>query len=177
MTSRSKGLLVVVAAAAAIAAEPAVAASTTANLTVKVQVNANCTISTTALDFATYDPVVVNASSAQTGSGTLAIACTKGSAPNITLGLGANASGSVRRMTNGTDFLSYELYQPPTNAANAACGQPHPGLGESAGAGIFTPTSPPSMTARTYNVCGSIAAAQNIGTGAYTDTVVASVNF
>ncbi len=142
----------------------------------KVQVNANCTISTGALDFVSYDPVVTNASVGQTGSGTVTIACTKGSAPNITLGLGTNASGSVRRMTNGTDFLSYELYQPPTNVAGAACGALTQVWGTS-GAAIFTPTSPPGMTARNYNVCGSIAAAQNIGVGAYTDTVVATVNF
>jgi spore coat protein U-like protein len=46
-----------------------------------------------------------------------------------------------------------------------------------AGANVFTPTSPASKAARTYNVCGRIAANQDVGVGAYSDTVVASVNF
>jgi spore coat protein U-like protein len=176
MKKNAIGGMAALALAAAFTAGPALAGSTTANLTVKVQVNANCTIGTTAIDFVTYDPVVTNASAAQAGSGAVTIACTKGSAPNVTLGLGGNASGAVRRMTNGTDFLAYELYQPPTNAPGAACGSLTQVWGTS-GAAIFTPTAPASMTGRTYNVCGSIAAAQNIGVGAYTDTVVATVNF
>lgn len=176
MTKRLKRSLLAAGIVAAFAAGPALAGTAQSNLTVKVQVNANCTISTTAVDFVTYDPIGANASTAQTASGTVAIACTKGSAPNITLGLGSNASGSVRRMTNGTDFLSYELYQPPTNAAGAVCGALSQVWG-TAGAAIFTPTVPASKSSRTYNVCGSIAAAQDIGVGAYNDTVVATVNF
>jgi spore coat protein U domain-containing protein, fimbrial subunit CupE1/2/3/6 len=160
----------------AVAAVPAQGASTTANLTVQVQVNANCTISTTPVDFGTYDPVVANASAAKTGSGTVAVACTKSSAPTIGLGVGSNASGSTRRMTNGTDLLTYELYFPTTNAASAACGALTTVWGTS-GANLFTPTSPPNRNSRTYNVCGSIAGAQDVSVGAYADTVVATVTF
>jgi spore coat protein U-like protein len=161
----------------ALSAAPAIAANTqTANLTVQVQVNANCTISTTVVDFGTYDPVVANASAAKTGSGTVVIGCTKGSAPTIGLGLGGNASGSTRRMSNGTDNLTYELYFPTTNAASAACGTLTTVWGTS-GANLFTPTSPTSRNTRTYNVCGSIAGAQDVSVGAYTDTVIATVTF
>jgi spore coat protein U-like protein len=163
--------------AGALAAAQTQAASTAqANLTVQVQVTANCTISTTPVDFVSYDPVVTNASAAKTGSGTVAIACTKSSAPTIGLGLGGNASGSTRRMTNGTDLLSYELYFPTTNAANAACGTLTTIWGTS-GANLFTPTSPTTRNSRTYNVCGSIAGGQDVSVGAYSDTVVATVTF
>src|SRR4030088_1300176 len=60
------------------------AGSAPANLAVSALVNANCTISTTALAFGSYDPVVTNAATALNGNGTVVIACTKGSAPAIT---------------------------------------------------------------------------------------------
>src|SRR5574340_771479 len=98
---------------------PAVAGSQPANLTVSASVAANCTISTSAVAFGPYDPVVANASSDLNGNGSVTIACTKGSAPNVTLDLGANASGSQRNMKitgGGTDLLAYQLYQPPGTA-------------------------------------------------------------
>lgn len=159
------------------AALPAHAATATANLNVQAQVNASCTISTTVVDFGSYDPVGANASTAKTNSGgSVTIACTKGSAPSIGLGLGANASGAVRRMSNGTDFLSYELYMPPNTTPNSPCGALTTVWGTT-GANLFVPSVPPSSASRTYNVCGAIPAAQDVGVGAYTDVVVATVNF
>ncbi len=163
-------------AAATLALSPAHAANATANLAVQAQVNANCTISTSMVDFGSYDPVVANAAAAKTGSGAVTVACTKGSAPTIGLGLGSNASGSTRRMTNGTDMLSYELYLPPNVTPGTACGALTTIWGTS-GANLFTPTSPASTAGRTYNVCGSIAGGQNVGVGTYNDIVVATVNF
>ena len=163
-------------AAATLAMSPAHAGNATANLAVQAQVNANCTISTSMVDFGSYDPVVTNAASAKTGSGAVTVACTKGSAPTIGLGLGSNASGSARRMTNGTDMLSYELYLPPNATPGTACGALTTIWGTS-GANLFTPTSPANTAGRTFNVCGSIAGGQNVGVGTYSDTVVATVNF
>jgi spore coat protein U-like protein len=162
--------------AAFLIALPAYGATSTANLGVGSSVTANCTIATAALAFGAYDPVVANAAVARTGTGSITVACTAGSAPTITLGLGANAVGAVRRMASGAERLVYELYQPPTTTPGAACGALTTIWG-TAGANIFTPTSPASKAARTYNVCGSIAANQDVGVGAYSDTVVASVNF
>jgi spore coat protein U domain-containing protein, fimbrial subunit CupE1/2/3/6 len=90
----------------------AMAASATANLGVSATVTNNCTISTAALAFGSYDPVVANASSNLDGTGTVVVACTKGATATIGLGLGGNASGSTRRMGDGgTNYLTYELYQ------------------------------------------------------------------
>lgn len=162
--------------AAFLIALPAYGATATANLGAGSSVAPNCTIATAALAFGAYDPIVANAAAALTGAGSITVACTAGSAPTITLGLGANALGAVRRMANGVERLSYELYQPPNTTPGTACG-PLTTIWGTAGANIFTPTAPASKAARTYNVCGSIAAGQDIGVGNYADTVLATVNF
>ncbi|HUH93755.1 MAG TPA: spore coat U domain-containing protein [Casimicrobiaceae bacterium] len=160
-------------------AAPAVAANQTANLAVSASVTANCTISTSAVAFGAYDPVVANAATALNATGSVTIACTKGSAPTITLGLGGNASGSQRNMKlgSGSDLLAYELYQPPSTTPATACSFPGTTVWGTSGSNIFTPTSPGSKAARTYNVCGTVAAGQDVSVGSYTDTVVATVNF
>src|SRR5262245_838396 len=91
---------------------PVSAATATANLGVSATVTNNCTISTGALAFGSYDPVVANASTNLDGTGTVSVACTKGTSATVGLGLGSNASGSTRRMGDGGgNFLTYELYQ------------------------------------------------------------------
>lgn len=154
---------------------PAHAGNATSNLGISANVAANCTIATAAVAFGAYDPVVTNAATALTGTGSVTIACTKNSGPTITLGLGLNAAGAVRNMNNGAQLLTYELYQPLSNAVGAACALTQ--IWGTSGGAIFTPTLPPSKAARTYNVCGSVAAGQDVGVGAYADTVVATVTF
>jgi spore coat protein U-like protein len=159
---------------------PAHAGSNTQNLSVTASVAANCTISTGAVAFGAYDPVVTNAATALNGSGSVSIACTKGSAPSITLDLGANASGSQRRMLitgGGTDVLAYQLYQPPNTTPGTACSFPGSTVWGTSVAQTFTPTAPSSKASRTYNVCGTVAAGQDVSVGSYQDTVVATVNF
>ena len=82
------------------------AATATANLAVSATVTNNCTISTTALAFGSYDPVVANASANLDGTGTVVVACTKGATANIGLANGANFFAGARRMSNGgTEYL------------------------------------------------------------------------
>ena len=162
--------------AALFIALPAHGATATGNLAVGASIAANCTIATAPVAFGAYDPVFVNAVTAKTGTGSITIACTAGSAPKISLGLGNNSVAGVRKMANGAERLNYELYQPPDTNPGTACGALTTVWG-TVGANIFTPTSPASKAARTYNVCGSIAAGQDVGIGAYSDTVVATVTF
>ncbi|MCA9547038.1 MAG: spore coat protein U domain-containing protein, partial [Myxococcales bacterium] len=102
--------------AAALMAPPATAGTATDNLTVSATVSDNCSISTSAVAFGSYDPIVSHAAAALTGTGTVTITCTSGASAAITLGQGANAGGGstdadpVRRMTDGSNFLSYTLY-------------------------------------------------------------------
>jgi spore coat protein U-like protein len=144
------------------------AASTSTSLSVTASVNNNCTISTAALAFGAYDPVVTNASSPLDGTGTVTIACTKGATTTIGLGLGNNATGSTRRMTDGSgNYLTYEAYQESS----------HSTVWGTSGAGLLTPAAAPSKAARSFTVYGRIAGSQDIPAGSYADTVTATVNF
>ena len=177
--SKSLALAALVGLGVTIMAGKAHAGSAQQNLAVSASVSANCTISTGALAFGAYDPVVANAATALNGTGSVTIACTKGSAPNITLDLGANAVASQRNMKNtgNTDLLAYQLYQPPNTTPNTACTFPAAQIWGTTGAQVFTPTSPTSKAARQYNVCGTVSAGQDVSVGTYQDTVVATVNF
>jgi spore coat protein U-like protein len=143
------------------------AATATANLGVSATVTNNCTISTVALGFGAYDPVAANAAADLDGTGTVSIACTKGSTATIGLGLGANPSGSVRRMSGGTDFLTYELYQDASRTT----------VWGNSGAGLLSPAAAPSKAARNFTVYGRVPSNQDVTAGAYADTVLATVNF
>jgi spore coat protein U-like protein len=144
------------------------AATASASLNVNATVANNCTISTSALAFGVYDPLVANASTNLDGTGTITIACTKGATSTIALNLGSNASGSSRRMTDGSsNYLTYEMYQDSTRST----------VWGSSGAAQFTPPAAPSKTARNFIVYGRIPSSQDIPAGNYVDTVTATVNF
>jgi spore coat protein U-like protein len=147
---------------------PVMAGSATANLSVTATVSANCTISTTAVAFPAYDPIVTNASVNDDGTGSVIVTCTRGTAATIGLGLGANASGSQMRMKDATtDYLNYALYQDSGRAT----------VWGNSGAGLLSPVAAPDKTPRTFTVYGRIPSAQDVPAGSYTDTVVATVNF
>jgi spore coat protein U-like protein len=146
----------------------AAAATATANLGVTATVTNNCTITTVALAFGSYDPVVANASTSLDGTGTVVVACTKGATATGGLGVGSNASGSVRRMGDGaTNYLSYELFQDSGRTT----------VWSNAGAGLRSPGAAPSKAARNFTVYGRVASDQDVPAGSYSDTVVATVNF
>jgi spore coat protein U-like protein len=145
-----------------------VAGSSTANLNVTAAVGANCTISTATVAFPAYDPVVANASTNDDGTGSVIVACTKGSTVTIGLGLGANASASQMRMKDATtDYLNYALYQDAGRAT----------VWGNSGSGLLSPVAAPDKTPRTFTVYGRIPSGQDVPAGSYSDTVVATVNF
>ena len=159
---------------------PAFAGVGTGTLTAQTQVNANCTISTSAVAFGNYDPIGANQSADLNSIGTITIACVKDTAPTIGLDVGANAAGTTRRMQNTTspgNYLQYELYQPSATVPSAACSFPGVTVWGTAGANLFSAGAAPNKNPRTYNVCGSIPAGLNPAIGSYQDTVVATVNF
>lgn len=139
----------------------------TANLTVTASVGNDCTISTTPLAFGAYNPVVANATAALSGTGGVVITCTKNAVTTIGLGLGANATGSTRRMILGAEFLTYELYQEVG----------HTTVWGATGTARLTPPAAPSKAARTFAVYGLVPPGQDVAAGSYTDTVIATVNF
>jgi spore coat protein U-like protein len=143
------------------------AASATANLSVTASVANNCTISTSTVAFGAYDPVVTNASSPLAGSGGVTIACTKSATATIGLGLGSNPNATTRRMANGSNYLTYELYKESG----------HTNVWGNSGVDLYTPAAAPSFAPRTFTVYGEVAAGQDVPAGSYSDTVVATVNF
>jgi spore coat protein U-like protein len=147
------------------------AGTVTANLSVTATVSASCAISTTPLAFGAYDPVGANAATPLDATGGVVVTCTNGASTTVTLGQGSNANtGSsdavpLRRMVSGGNFLAYSLFQ---NAGHTTT------WGNTAGTGVgHTGTG----TATTVSVYGRVAAGQNVASGSYADTVVATVTF
>lgn len=156
------------------------AAVTTSALPVTATVVQKCQINVSPPAFGTYDPVLRNASVSATGTGIVEVTCTAGSA-GVTIGLdlGANASGSSRRLKSGSNYLAYELYQPSSSSPNAACTFPGTTVWGTTGGYLFTPSGTPwsASSPQDFNVCGTVPGGQNVPPGAYTDTVVTTVNF
>ena len=161
------------------------AGSATSNVNVTATVSQNCLISTNAVAFGAYDPVVTNSSTgaALNGTGSVSVTCTRSSTGvTTTLGLGASASGSTRRMVGGSSgaFLTYELYQPSATTPAAACTFPGTTVWSTSGGGVFTPSGVADWGAsspKTFNVCGSVPRGQDVSADSYTDSVVATINF
>ena len=150
----------------------ALAATTSTNVGVTTTVIANCTVTSTPIAFGNYDALSATPNDAV---GTLVLTCTQGSAPSVAIGLGANASGVQRRMTDGTNFLPYSVFRPTSNAASATC----TGATTDYPATVpgFALVAAPSTAARTFNLCGQIAAGVSVPIGTYSDTVLATVTF
>jgi spore coat protein U-like protein len=149
--------------------QPVQAASATANLTVGATIVTNCTISTTPVAFSSYDPVGTHATNNDdSGTGTVTVTCTKGTSATVGLALGQNASGSTRRMLNGTsNYLKYELYQDVQRR----------NVWGTDGSAAVSVGAAPTKAPRTFTVYGRVFAGQDLPAGSYSDTVQATVNF
>src|SRR5437763_10632655 len=146
------------------------AGSASTSLSVTASVSNNCTISTAALAFGAYDPIVTNASTALDGTGTVTIACTKGASTTIGLDTGThsgNASGTTRAMSDGAgspSYLSYELYQ---NSSRTT-------VWSNSGGGLYTPAAAPSKAARSSTVYVRVPSGQEAIAWIISDTIQAS---
>lgn len=144
------------------------AQSATANLTVSATVSKNCTITTTPVAFGSYDSVTANATAPLDGTGGVVVRCTKGAAAKVGLNPGGNAQGATRRMAGiATEFLTYELYK-DSGHVNV--------WGDTASTALDIPPAV-NQNPQTFPVYGRVPQAQTAAVGAYTDTVVATVNF
>jgi len=142
------------------------AGSSTANLPVNVTVITNCTITTTAVAFADYDPLA--STNDDTSSGGVTIACTKGLSATVGLSFGQNASASPRKMKDTAgDLLPYDLYKDTPGGT----------VWGPSGAAMLSIGAAPSKAPRSYTVYGRIASGQDVPAAAYSDTVTATVNF
>lgn len=170
-TIRFATLATMAAGSALLLSAPASAATDTSNMTVSATVSANCDISAGPLAFGTYDPVITNASANLDGTATLTVTCTSGAAANISLGQGSNAAvGSTdaapsRRMLSGASYLSYALYQ--DSARTTVWGN------DTTTDAAYTGTG----AATSVTVYGRVPSGQNVPSGSYSDTVVATITF
>ena len=157
-----KTLVPITLAFALIAVAPAAfAATASSTLTVQASVAANCTIAAATLNFGPYDPVVTNAVANLDGSTTMAVACTKGFDPIITIPLAG------RTMTGAPDTLNYQLFSDPLRTAS---------FGETVLTG-FHMGAAPSKAARNVTLYGRVPGGQDVGVAAYSGTIQVSVNF
>jgi spore coat protein U-like protein len=138
------------------------------DLTVHASVANSCVITGAALDFGVYDTIT---GAAVTQQADLTVACTQGTITAITLNEGANeGAGSLptaphRRMVDvaGTSFLSYSLYSDTLRQDEWT----------SVGVGYTALSSDPAA----MTVYGQVEAGQDVVTGDYNDTVLATVTF
>jgi spore coat protein U-like protein len=163
--------MTIAAAAAALLSgtlQPVAAGSASANLTVTATVTNNCSISTAAVAFGAYDPIIANASADLDSTGAVTVTCTRGATATVALDRGSNAAGPARQLKDtGTNVLAYELFQDAGRSA----------VWGNAGAALLSAGAAPSKAPRTFTVYGRISGGQDVPAGNYSDTVVATVNF
>ncbi len=141
----------------------ALAASTGTVFNVTAQVQTSCQVSASDLAFGTYDP---GSATDATGTSTISVKCSLLTPYTLGLSYGANASGNVRQMANGTERLSYQLYQDA--AGLNIFGLVSDLLGASGvGTGLTVPTT----------VYGKIPAGQNVAPGSYSDQITVTLDY
>lgn len=156
-----KSLILTGAVVAGVAcAGAAEAGSASANLTVTATVADTCGVVDSVLSFGTVSP---SAGTTLPVTGSVNVTCTLGTAFSVGLGNGTNASGSTRRMRQGTssNYLTYEIYKDLT--ATTRFGDTG-SSDRAAGIGV-------GLLAVPIAFYGTVASGQTVGTGAYSDTV------
>jgi spore coat protein U-like protein len=164
--ARAVGLLSLALGTAFVAA-PAAAQSANANLSVDATVTANCTISTSPLSFGNVNTI---SGSNVDGTGGISVVCTSGTAwaAEAGVGTGSGASFASRRMVNGANVLSYNLY---TDSGRSTV------WGDGSG-GTATIASIGSGVAQGITIYGRVNSGQtDVPAGAYTDTISVTVTY
>lgn len=97
-------------------AAPALAGTASSSLSVNASVTANCTVSTTAVDFGSIDTLN---STATDSTGSLSVTCTNGTpwSASAAAGSGTGATAASRKMSSGLNTLEYSLYTNPERSS------------------------------------------------------------
>ena len=154
--------------------QAASAASQTSVVAVSASVSQSCTIGTAAIAFLPYDPVNANATVADDQTGDITIRCTKGTGGiTIDLGNGAYNTGRQRRMVNlasSDSFINYEVYKETGRTSIWGAGD---GGSLRSGSDLDGTGSVVAVTMYGRIPPGQLSAPA----GAYTDTLVSTINF
>lgn len=128
---------------------------------------AACTVSANGVSFGSYS---VYAAGAATSTGTVTYNCGNKD-KNIEIDLSAGSSGSftTRTLKQGTDTLNYNLYTDPalTNTWGDGTG----------GTDSYIKFNPANGVDVNVTIYGRAPPLQDVRTGVYTDSIVATINF
>ena len=128
---------------------------------------AKCTVSTTSINFGTYNVFSINPIDSM---GTLTYNCNGGADyVMVTLDAGDNGSFSARLLARNTERLSYNLFVDPSHSVVWGNG--------TAGTSFHSASDPPNKTDVTVPIFGRIPAGQDVSAGTYTDTVTVVINY
>ena len=131
------------------------------------RLEAACTVSATAVNFGTYD---VFETTPDTSTGAIAYHCgTKDKNVQIAISKGSSSTFSPRRMNNGAEALTYNLYQDAAFSVIWGDG--------TNGTGVFTTANPPNNQDVNLPVYGRIPSQQDVSVGNYSDTVIVTISF
>lgn len=135
-------------------------------LGVTTAAEASCTVSTTSVNFGSYD-VFDSAPTDSTGSITLRC---NGSARHVRVEIsrGGAPSVAVRFMNKGFEPLFYNLYQDASRTTI---------WGDGTGGSDYYVGDPPNNRDLTLTVFGRIHAGQDVSAGSYQDTVTVTVQY
>jgi spore coat protein U-like protein len=139
----------------------------TREVTAPVRVTANlttsCSVATTNLAFGNYDPLVVNGSAGSDldAAATITVSCSGATATLVWITPGTGA-----RIMTGPGNLAYELYSDDMRTVPWGSTQ-----------ATAVPLGVPSGVAQPLTVYGSVPKGQDVPVGAYSQTVMVTVNF
>jgi spore coat protein U-like protein len=168
-------------AAVALIAGSAAQASVSGSMGVQLQLENGCIVSgstdpLSAVDFGTMDfgaaPTIftenLHAQAMISGS-TVQLECSAGAALNILVGSGQNASGGVRRMAAGGNFVQYRLFTQPNGG----------GVEYSVGGGALNLSATVPGAGGTFDlpVHGVVAPQAGLAAGNYSDLVSITLTF
>lgn len=153
---------------------PAMAATTSATLTVKAVIQSSCYLDSNAgaslgnalLDFGTVSNLENNVdAAADTTGAALSLICTNGTTYDVAADLGGNAEAQQRQMANGVERLPYNLYSDAVRSTEIANGST---FASGTGNGL----------SQNINIYGQIPAGTALpGPGNYLDTVTLTVTY
>ena len=163
--ARTAGILLIATATAFSA--PVFAATASSTLNVDATVTANCTVSTSPIAFGNVNPI---SGSNIDSTGGISVTCTNGTTWTAAAGVGSGtgASFASRRMANGANLLSYNIY---TDSGRTTVW----GDGTSSTA---TVGNTGSGSAQSVTIYGRVTSGQiSVPPGSYADTVSVTVTY
>ena len=145
------------------------AATKTSSFLVTATVSKNCVISAPSLNLGIFD-----GTNDLTASSTISVNCTGSTPFSVDLDKGSSGNYTMRTLVNGPDTLNYNLYT--TNGYTTVWGDTtaSTGHGTGTGAGMGAPQT------QLLTVYGRLRAVDNagaVGTGIYSDTIIATITY